>query len=409
MTASDRNAAADRVELLAPAGSFEALESAVRFGADAVYLGGPFLQLRAGSAGFSMQDVEKAALYAHAHGVKLYVAANSFVYPEELSKIADYAAQLKAIGVDAMIVSDLGAIRAVKRACPGMEVHVSTQANCMNHESARIYYELGAKRVVLARETSIAQIRQIRENIPDELELEAFVHGAMCMAYSGRCMLSAYLTGRSANRGGCAQSCRWKFALTEEKRPGEYFPIEEDPDGDTLLSSYDLNALPVLDEILSAGVTSLKIEGRMKTAYYVAGAVGAYRRYLDGADKADCLKELDAISHRPYSTGFYLGEIKDSIHAPAGYFKDCDYVGRVLSRQGERISVQLKNKLVCGQIVEALVPRRAAVRFTAQALKDAGGEDIAEARVPDSVFSMRAPEGVEAGDFLRIRHEENDG
>ena len=395
------------IELLAPAGSFEALESAVRFGANAAYLGGPFLQLRAGSAGFDMEGVARAAQYCHQNGVRLYVAANSFVYPEEIKKIADYAVALKDIGADAMIVSDLGAIRAIKRACPDMEVHVSTQANCMNHESANIYYELGAKRIVLARETSLSQIRRIRENIPEELELEAFVHGAMCMAYSGRCMLSAYLTGRSANRGGCAQSCRWKFALTEEKRPGEYYPIEEDPDGDTILSSFDLNALPVLDDILAAGVTSLKIEGRMKTAYYVAGAVGAYRRYLDGADKADCLQELDAISHRPYSTGFYLGEIKDSIHAPAGYFKDCDYVGRVLSRAGDRITVQLKNKLTCGQAVEALVPRRAAIRFVAEELQDEAGLPIAEARVPDSVFSLSAPEGIGAGDFLRVRKEDN--
>ena len=392
------------IELLAPAGSFEALEAAVRFGANAVYLGGPFLQLRAGSAGFGMDGVQKAAEYCHQNSVKLYVAANSFVYPEEISKIADYAAELRNIGVDAMIISDLGAIRAVKRACPNMEVHVSTQANCMNHESAVIYHELGAKRIVLARETSLEQIKQIRDHIPAELELEAFVHGAMCMAYSGRCMLSAYLTARSANRGGCAQSCRWKFALTEEKRPGEYYPIEEDPDGDTILSSYDLNALPVLDEILA--VTSLKIEGRMKTAYYVAGAVGAYRRYLDGGDKEDCLKELNAISHRPYSTGFYLGEIKDSIHAPAGYFKDCDYVGRVLSRKENRITVQLKNKLVTGQSVEALVPRRPAIRFIAQDLQGEDGLPIQEARVPDSIFSLAAPEGVEAGDFLRIRKQE---
>ena len=391
------------IELLAPAGSFDALQSAVRFGANAVYLGGPFWQLRAGSAGFSMEEVLKAAQYCHQHSVKLYVAANSFVYPEEISKIADYARDLQAIGVDAMIVSDLGAIRSIKRACSDMEVHVSTQANCMNHDSAQIYCEMGAKRIVLARETSLQQIRLIRDNTPPELELEAFVHGAMCMAYSGRCMLSAYLTGRSANRGGCAQSCRWKFALTEEKRPGEYFPIEEDPDGDTILSSYDLNALPVLDQILDAGVTSLKIEGRMKTAYYVAGVVGAYRRYLDGGSLEESMSELNTISHRPYSTGFYLGEIKNSIHAPAGYFKDCDYVGRVLSREGERISVQVKNKLLCGQTVEALVPGRAAISFRAQDLRDREGSLLEAAAVPDSLFTLPAPDGIETGDFLRIR------
>ena len=391
------------IERLAPAGSFDSLESAVRFGADAVYLGGPFLQLRAGSAGFQMKDIDRAAKYVHEHGVRLYVAANSFVYPEEIEKIADYARDLNTLGIDAMIVSDLGAIRAIKRACPEMEIHVSTQANCMNHESALIYYELGAKRIVLARETSLTQIKEIRDNTPPELELEAFVHGAMCMAYSGRCMLSAYLTGRSANRGGCAQSCRWKFALTEEKRPGEYFPIEEDPDGDTILSSYDLNALPILDKIIEAGVTSLKIEGRMKTAYYVAGAVGAYRRYIDGGSFEDSMRELYAISHRPYSTGFYLGEIKDSIHAPAGYLKECDYIGRVLSRENGRICVQVKNKLLSGQAVEALVPKRSAVTFAALDLKDIDGNLLKAASVPDSLFTMPAPEEVEEGAFLRVR------
>ena len=392
-------------ELLAPAGSMDALKSAVRFGADAVYLGGPFLQLRAGSAGFTMEDIASAVNYCHERNVKLYVAANSFVYPEEIKKIAYYAVSLKAVSVDAMIVSDLGAIRAIKRACPSMEVHVSTQANCMNHESALVYYDLGARRVVLARETSLEQIAEIRRNIPNDMELEAFVHGAMCMAYSGRCMLSSYLTSRSANRGGCAQSCRWKFALTEEKRPGEFFPIEEDLDGDTILSSYDLNALPVLDQIIACGVTSLKIEGRMKTPYYVAGAVGAYRRYLDGADKNECLDELDTISHRPYSTGFYLGEIKHSLHAPAHYFKTCDYIGRVLGRENGRITVQLKNKLVSGTQIEALVPHRSAIPFTATDLRDEAGTPLPAAVIPDSLFTMSAPEGIEEGDFLRERKE----
>ena len=392
-------------ELLAPAGSMDALKSAVRFGADAVYLGGPFLQLRAGSAGFTMEDIASAVNYCHERNVKLYVAANSFVYPEEIKKIADYAVSLKAVSADAMIVSDLGAIRAIKRACPSMEVHVSTQANCMNHESAMVYYDLGARRVVLARETSLEQIAEIRRNIPNDMELEAFVHGAMCMAYSGRCMLSSYLTGRSANRGGCAQSCRWKFALTEEKRPGEFFPIEEDDDGDTILSSYDLNALPVLDQIIACGVTSLKIEGRMKTPYYVAGAVGAYRRYLDGADKNECLDELDTISHRPYSTGFYLGEIKHSLHAPAHYFKTCEYIGRVLGRDGDRLTVQLKNKLISGTEIEALVPHRSAITFTASDLRDAEGNHLDAAVIPDSLFTMTAPEGIEEGDFLRERKE----
>ncbi len=394
------------IELLAPAGSMESLRAALRFKANAVYAGGPFLQLRAGQTAFSLEDLKCAASLCHQNGARLYVAANAFTFPEELSRMEEYARQLHAASVDAMIVSDLGSIIAIKRACPEMEVHVSTQANCTNHESARAYYAHGAKRVVLARELSLDQIRRLRDNTPPQLEIEAFVHGAMCMAYSGRCMISAYLTGRSANRGGCAQSCRWKFALTEEKRPGEYFPIEEDPDGDTILSSYDLCALPVLDELISSGVTSLKIEGRMKTPYYVAGAVNAYRMYLDGGSFDASMRELNAISHRPYSTGFYKGEIKDSIHAPAGYFKDCDYVGPVLKRNGERITVQVKNKLVSGCQVEALTPGQAGLCFTAREMQDESGQSLDEARVPETLFTLPAPSSVDAGDFLRIRHPE---
>ena len=389
------------IELLAPAGSPDSARAALHFGANAIYAGGPFLQLRAGQTAFTMDKIRDTAQMCHDRGAKMYVTVNAFTFPEEIDDLKNYARDLYSAGVDALIMSDLGAIRAVKRACPQMEVHVSTQANCMNHESALVYYEMGAKRIVLARELSIAQIAEIRSKIPNDLELEAFVHGAMCMAYSGRCMLSAYLTGRSANRGGCAQSCRWKFALTEEKRPGEYYPIEEDPDGDTILSSYDLCALPVLDEIIGAGVTSLKIEGRMKTPFYVAGAVNAYRLYLDGGRKEDSLAELNKISHRPYSTGFYKGEIKNSINAPAHYFSDAEYIGPVTDRSEGRITVQVKNKLLEGEEIEALTPGRRGVQFRAEAMRTLDGLPIDKAAVPDTYFTMPAPEGIGAGDFLR--------
>ena len=392
------------VELLAPAGTFEAAQTALRYGADAVYAGGPFLQLRAGQTAFTLEKIAETAALCHSQNKKLYIAANAFTFPEEIEKMGQYAVELKKAGADAMIVSDIGAIRSIKKACPDMEVHVSTQANCMNHETASAYYEMGARRVVLARELSLEQVKRLRDNTPADLEIEAFVHGAMCMAYSGRCMLSAYLTSRSANRGGCAQSCRWKFALAEEKRPGEYYPIEEDPDGDTIISSYDLCALPVLDELRDAGVTSFKIEGRMKTPYYVAGAVSAYRLYMDGGDYETSMGLLTDISHRPYSTGFYKGEIKYSIFAPAGYEKDCDYIGPVLDRTGDRLTVQVKNKLVSGQTVEALTPARGAVKFTAADMKNAEGEPIEAAAVPETLYTLPAPEGIEKGDFLRIRH-----
>ena len=389
-----------RAELLAPAGSMESVYAALRYGADAVYVGGPSMQLRAGQTAFTLETIAEAARLMHAKGKKLYVAANAFTYSNEISFMADYARALKDAEVNAMIVSDLGAIRAIKRACPEMEVHVSTQANCLNHESCNIYYELGASRVVLGRELSLEQIREIRSKIPKDLELEAFVHGAMCMAYSGRCLLSSYLTGRSANRGGCAQSCRWKFALTEEKRPGQFFPIEEDPDGTTILSSYDLNAMPVLKEILDAGVVSLKIEGRMKTAYYVATVVNAYRMYLDGAPLETCLRELEASSHRPYSTGFYEGLIKDAPCAPAGYFKTHEYLGPVLNVSDGRMEIELKNKVVAGREVEILAPGKI-ITFCAEDLRTMDGESVESVPVPCTHFTMRAPEGVAPGDYLR--------
>ena len=389
-----------KAELLAPAGSMESLRAALRYGADAVYIGGPSMQLRAGQTAFSLDGIREAASFVHEKGKRLYVAANAFTYTNEIPFMEDYAKRLFEAGADAMIVSDLGAIRAVKRACPEMEVHVSTQANCLNHESANIYFELGAKRVVLGREMNLAQIRKLREKTPKELEIEAFVHGAMCMAYSGRCLLSTYLTGRSANRGGCAQSCRWKYALTEEKRPGQYIPIEEDEKGTTILSSYDLCAMPLLSEILDAGVTSFKIEGRMKTEYYVACAVNAYRMRLDGADEKECLSELEAISHRPYSTGFYEGEIQNKPNAPVGYLKTREYLGPIVGKIGNRAVAEVKNKLVSGHVIEAVTPGKI-VQFRAENLMTMDGEALSAAAVPDTCFTLPVPDEVSPGDYLR--------
>lgn len=392
----------NQVELLAPAGGMDALRAAVRFGANAVYLGGPMLQLRAGNTGFTMEGVREACEYAHARGVRVYVAANAFTFPEEIPDMAEYARHLKDAGADAMIVSDLGAIRAIKRACADMEVHVSTQANCTNHESASLYYELGASRVVLARELNLARIADIRAKTPRDLELEAFVHGAMCMAYSGRCLLSTYLTGRSANRGGCAQSCRWRFGLTEEKRPGQVFPIEEDATGTYILSSYDLNAMPLLNEILASGVTSLKIEGRMKTAYYVATVVNAYRMRLSGMDEKLCMEELNAVSHRPYTTGFYQDEAKCTPNAPEGYEKTREYIAPVVGRDGERMVCEVKNKLTEGREVEVVHPGCAPIRFIARDLRGEDGEPISAAAIPGRRFTMAAPaDMIEAGDYIR--------
>ncbi len=391
-----------KIELLAPAGDRESAFAAVRFGADAVYLGGGMLQLRAGKTAFTLEEMRGVSEMLHKNGKKLYVTANAFVFPNEIRALGDYARALKDVGVDAAIVSDLGGIIEIKRACPELEVHVSTQANCTNHVSARAYYDMGAARVVLSRELSLEQIAEMRQKTPKELTFEAFVHGAMCVAYSGRCLLSNYLTGRSANRGGCAQSCRWKYALTEEKRPGQYFPIEEDERGTTILSSYDMCALPVLEKLIDAGVDSLKIEGRMKTAYYVATTVNAYRMYLDGAkDFSACMAELNSASHRPYSTGFYEGEIKTMPHAPEGYLRDLIYSARVLSREGDRIHIELKNKIEENDMLRPLTPNLRAEPFSARDMRDADGNPVTAAKMPDAVFTLPAPEGIEAGDYIR--------
>ena len=307
-------------ELLAPVGSIAALDAALRFGADAVYLGGPLLQLRAKSAGFSFDELAAAAKQVHASGKRLYVTVNSLAYSDEIDLLPAYANQLSECGADAAIVSDLGVLTTMHKVCPKLDLHVSTQASCTNFAAARTWYELGAKRVVLAREMTVAEIRKLRARIPNDLELEAFVHGAMCMAYSGRCLLSSAILGRSGNRGDCAQPCRWSYALVEETRPNQSFPIIEEDNHSFVLSSRDLNCIGLLDELIDAGVTSLKIEGRMKTEYYVAVVVNAYRRVLDGTmTVAEAEHELLSVSHRPYTTGFYHGELPND-HSNAGVY-----------------------------------------------------------------------------------------
>ena len=403
-----------RPELLAPAGDMERLETALRFGADAVYAGGPRLQLRAGSAGFSMEDLARAAVRVHEMGRKLYVAVNAFPDNAEVAEIGDYARALLDVGADAAIVADLGAIAAIRAAAPSLDVHVSTQANCVNYMAARVYHDMGATRVVLGREMTLEQIAELRAKTPVDLELEAFVHGAMCMAYSGRCLISAYLTDRSANRGACTQSCRWRYHLTEEKRPGEFFPVEEDDRGTTILSSFDLNCLGFLDRIVDAGVTSLKIEGRMKSPYYVATVVNAYRRRIDdlltGAATPErtalLRRELDAASHRAYSSGFYFGAMKKHAPEDGTYLQDCAFVGVVRDRlPGGRVRVEQRNRISSGDAIEVLSPNSLGVQFIARNMTDIGGDPLEVVAVPQTLFDMDAPEGVGPGDILRVRNQ----
>lgn len=396
-----------RPELLAPAGDMECLETAVHFGADAVYIGGPLLQLRADNVGFDREGIAEAVKYAHEHGVKLYVTVNCFAKNEEIDAADDYAKYLHSVGVDAVIVSDIGLIAAIHKAAPELEIHVSTQANCQNFSSANVYWAMGAKRVVLGREMTLDEIIEFRKRIPEEMEIEAFVHGAMCMAYSGRCMISSYLVNRSGNRGGCAQPCRWNYHLVEMKRPGEFFPVEEDEKGTAILSSHDMCAVGFLDQLESAGICSYKIEGRMKTPFYVATAVNAYRHAIDGDVPMDIIeRELDSISHRPYSSAFYFGEMKMSHGNSGAYIQKCVFVGKVLDCEDGFVTIEQRNNFKPGDELEVIASENIGGKFTVTEIFDEEGNKREDARLIKQILRLPCPIKLQKGDLLRRRIEE---
>ena len=320
------------MELLAPAGGMEQLECAVHFGADAVYLAGKRFGMRRRASNFDDAGIASAVKFAHEHGVKVFVTANTLMKDGDVAALPDFFAMLQNAGVDAAIVSDMGALSICKRTAPKLELHLSTQASCMNAEAAKAYYDLGVSRVVVAREMSLSDIARMRQSIPDDLEIEAFVHGAMCMAYSGRCLMSDYMVSpsRGANNGHCAQPCRWKYTVVEETRPGEPFSVIEEDGGSFIMSSTDMNMLSHVRELSEAGVDSIKIEGRAKGAYYVASAVNAYRHVLDGEPADAWQAELETTSHRPYSTGFYFGAPGQN-QGVKEYARDYQMVARVVS------------------------------------------------------------------------------
>lgn len=318
------------MELLAPAGGMEQLRAAVAFGADAVYLAAERFGMRARAANFRMDEIPAAVAFAHEHGVKVHVTCNILMHPDDIDELPAFFRALDAAGVDAFIIGDLGAFAVAGEVAPRVERHVSTQASVANAAAARVWHSLGASRVVCAREMSLADIARLRQDAPPDLEIEAFAHGAMCMAVSGRCLISSYLTGRSGNKGHCTQPCRWSYQLEEEKRPGEFFPIEEDDRGTFIMNAKDMNMLAHLQALADAGVDSIKIEGRNKKAFYVATVVGAYRRVLDGEPPEAVADELLAVSHRPYGTGFYFDEAEQ---APAydGYEQETMHVADVVA------------------------------------------------------------------------------
>ena len=395
-------------ELLAPAGGMAQLKAALRFGADAVYGALPAFGLRAFAGNFTWEELEQALSLVHGRGRKFYLTLNILPYEDELPALIETARRACEMGVDAALVSDLGAFLTLRREVPGLNIHISTQANTLNAEAARFYWEHGAERIVLARELSLSRIAALRKKLPPALEIETFVHGAMCMSYSGRCMLSDHLTGRGGNRGACAQPCRWEYALVEKKRPGEYWPIEEDARGTYLLSAYDLNMLSHLPELIQAGVASLKIEGRMKTEYYVATVVGAYRRALDALKESEesyraLLPELEGelrkASHRDFNTGFYFGAPEPAAGA-AGFTQDMEYVARVEEWRDGVAALHVKNRFYVGDTLDLLCPQ-GPVSFPVESITLCDtGERVETVSIAGQRVLIPSPPAGE-GDFLR--------
>ncbi len=393
------------VELLAPAGSFESLKTALYFGADAVYCGGPLLQLRASGAGFTFETLKEAVDYTHERGKKLYVTVNSFAENEEIDRLGDYANTLYNMGVDAVIVSDLGAVTEIREKCPALPVHISTQANTQNYKTIEVYHKMGVERVVLGREMTMAQIEELQGRIPEDMEIEVFVHGAMCMAYSGRCLLSSFLSNRSGNRGECSQPCRWNYYLVEEKRQNMFIPVIEEEGATAVLSSTDLKAIEFLDRLEKAGVKSFKIEGRMKSPYYVATVVNAYRHFMDGtATLEECENELDCASHRPFASGFYFGEAKADPNNDGLYHQTCSFIGIVLEELGDgRYLVEQRNRFDVGDTLEILSPATIGKSFEVTSIKDINGNDRESAHLVQEKVNIFCPHELHAGDILRRR------
>jgi len=397
-------------ELLAPAGTMEKLQMALVYGADAAYLGGTQFGLRAFGGNFTNDEIRAAVQLAHGMGRKVYVTVNVFPHNDDLVSLPDYLRFLAEAGVDAVLVADLGVFMCAREVAPALPVHISTQANNVNWRTVRAWQELGAERVVLARELSHEEICEIRRHTSVELEL--FVHGAMCISYSGRCLLSSYLTGRDANRGGCAQSCRWKYALVEESRPGEYYPIAEDERGTYIMNSKDLCLLPYLDEVVSSGIDSLKIEGRMKSVHYVASVVKAYRMALDAACagtpyevREEWIEELGKVSHRAYTTGFFFGKTteEDQIYGSSSYEQTSDFVGlvRAYDAQSGLVTVEQRNNMKLGQEIEIFQPRGASFRQKRGGGWGAAGQPITAAPHPQQIVRIRMAQAVEPSSILR--------
>lgn len=395
-----------KIELLSPAGDMERLEMAVLYGADAVYLAGTSFGMRSFAGNFSPEELPKAVRYAHDHGVKVHVTVNTMPRNGEVDDLPEHLQRLDDAGVDALILADLGAFTMAGRYAPHCARHVSTQQSIANYACAQSWFDLGAQRVVLARELSLEEIRTIRQKTSKELEIETFAHGAMCVSYSGRCLLSNYMTGRDSNRGACAQPCRYQYALMEEKRPGEYFPVFEDEQGTYIMNSRDMCMIDHIDDLMDAGVDCIKIEGRAKSAYYAAIVTGAYRHVIDAVAQGRSVDpvwrdEVEHVSHRIYSTGFYYGEPGQYVHN-SRYIRQWQICAVVDGCGEDGMAVcSLRNKFRKGDVLEVVGPDLRPISFTVDEMTDLDGADLDEPRTPQMGFKLRLPVRVPAKSILR--------
>ena len=402
-------------ELLIPAGSLEVLKTAVTYGADAVYIGGEAFGLRAKARNFGTEDMREGIRFAHEKGVRVYVTTNILAHNSDLEAFGAYLEELAGLKPDALIISDPGIFALARRIAPGLDIHISTQANNCNYGTFRFWHELGAKRVVSARELSIAELKEIRSKIPEDLEIETFVHGAMCISYSGRCLLSNFMTGRDANRGECTHPCRWKYSVMEETRPGEYFPVYEDEQGTYLFNSRDLCMIEHLPDLVEAGVDSLKVEGRMKTALYVAVTARTYRKALDDLFEDPALyrrnmdwyrEEITRCTHRAFTTGFFYGKptAQDQIYDSNTYVKEYTYLGSVghVLPDG-RFVMEQKNKFCVGDVLEVMKPSGENLKATVLSITDAEETPMESAPHPRQELHVQLDVRAEAYDILRFK------
>ena len=406
-----------KIELLVPASSLEVLKIAVIFGADAVYIGGEAFGLRAKAKNFSHEDMKEGIAFAHEHGVKVYVTVNILAHNYDLPGVREYLTELKELKPDALIIADPGIYMYAKEICPEIERHISTQANNTNYETYRFWYNLGAKRVVTARELSLAEIKEIREHIPEDMEIETFIHGAMCISYSGRCLLSNYLAGRDANQGACTHPCRWKYSLVEETRPGEYMPVYENERGTYIFNSKDLCMVEYIPEMMDAGIDSFKIEGRMKTALYVATVTRAYRRAIDDYLKDPAVyrknlawyrEEIGKCTNRRFTTGFYFGKptADDHIYDSSTYVKSYTYLGTAEETDSlGRCRIEQKNKFSVGETIEVMKPDGQNLEVTVESITDHEGNEQESAPHPKQILWVKLSGDVSVFDILRRKEE----